>query len=298
MQRSKLTQLTQRLLLLTGLAAIQLFVSAVSFADTSVWRVTNGSNTLYLGGTVHLLRPTDYPLPEEYEQAYAASQELVFETDISSMMDMSVQAQMLQQLTYSDERTLRTVLNDEAYEALTEYTAAVGLPLMVMEKFKPGMIISTLQVLEFQKLGFTPQGVDAHFNTRAMGDGKSLGALETIQEQIGFLAAMGEGNESEFILLSLSDLESTEEVMEEMIRAWREGNANALEQLFVVDMQQQAPELYDSLLRQRNLRWMPQIETMLRDSDTEFVLVGAAHLIGREGLVELLQASGYEVTQL
>ena len=196
-----------------------LFLIGPLGADTSVWEVRSASNTVYLGGTVHLLRPSDYPLPEEFEQAYQAATEIYLETDLNSMNDLSVQAQMLQQLTYQDERSLKTVLSEEAYSALSDYTAQIGLPLMIMEKFKPGMVVSTLQVLEFQRIGFTPQGVDAYFNTRAMGDAKTLGQLETIQDQIGFLASMGEGNESEFILLSLSDLEETDEIMDEMIAA-------------------------------------------------------------------------------
>ncbi|MCH8135396.1 MAG: TraB/GumN family protein [Proteobacteria bacterium] len=267
-------------------------------ADTSVWVITSGSNTVYLGGTVHLLRPTDYPLPEEYEQAYQASSEIYFETDISAMTDFSVQAQMLQQLSYNDERTLKTVLNTEAYTALSAYAGKLGLPLMMLEKFKPGMVVSTLQLLEFQKMGFTPQGVDNYFNTRAIEDAKTLGQLESIEQQIGFLAAMGEGNESEFILLSLRDLEETEAAMEEMIGAWREGNNDKLEKMFIADMQAEAPELYDSLLLQRNLNWIPQIESMLRDADTEFVLVGAAHLVGNQGLLELLSQKGFQVKQL
>jgi hypothetical protein len=167
-----------------------------------------------------------------------------------------------------------------------------------MQKFKPGMVISTLQVMQFQRMGFTPEGVDAHFNGRALGDGKALAALETVQEQIGFLAAMGEGNESEFILLSLSDLEESDAMMEDMISAWREGNTRQLSDMFVDDMREQAPEIYESLLRSRNLAWMPQIESMLADANTEFVLVGAAHLVGEDGLLAMLAAAGYEVEQL
>ncbi len=273
-------------------------VAVPSAADTSVWAVTSGSNTVYLGGTVHLLRPSDYPLPPEYEEAYNASSEIYFETDVSSLTDLSVQAQMMQQLTYSDGRTLRTVLNDEAYTALSETVAEFGLPLAMLETFKPGLLVSTLQVLAFQRMGFTPQGVDTFFDTRAMGDGKSRGQLETVQEQIGFLAAMGEGNESEFILLSLSDLETIETDMEGMLSAWREGNAGELNDLFVAEMQAEAPEVYQSLLVDRNLKWIPQIEAMFSDGDTEFVLVGAAHLIGRDGLLQLLRNKGYSIRQL
>ena len=273
-------------------------ISSGVWADAPVWRVTDGESTVYLGGTVHLLRPEDYPLPEEFYQAYEDSSELFFETDISSMNDLSVQAQMLQQLTYNDGRTLKDVLDTKAYAALKTYTAGVGMPPMMLEQFKPGMAISTLQVLEFQRMGFTPQGVDAFFNAQALTDGKSVGALETLDEQIGYLAAMGEGNESEFIMMSLEDLDSTAELIDDIVEAWRAGDSEALRTLFIDDMLRRAPAVYDSLLRQRNLRWVPQIEAMFNDLDTELVLIGAAHLVGADGLVELLRARGYDISKL
>ena len=85
----------------------------------SVWSVRSGDNVIYPGGTLHLLRLSDYPLPYEFEEVYQVSSELYFETDIASMSDLSTQAQMLQQLIYSDDRLLRTVLSDEAYTALS-----------------------------------------------------------------------------------------------------------------------------------------------------------------------------------
>ena len=269
-----------------------------AIADTSVWSVRSGDNVIYLGGTVHLLRPGDYPLPDEFEEAYQASSELYFETDIAAMSDLSVQAQMLQQLTYSDDRSLRTVLSDEAYAALSAYTQTAGLPIVMLEKFKPELLISTLQILVFQSMGFTPQGVDAFFHTRAVADGKAEGQLETVQEQIGFIAAMGEGNDSEFILLSLKDLTETGNVIDGMIGAWRSGDAQGLSELFVEDMKVEAPALYDTLLLERNLKWIPQINRMLQDADTEFVLVGAAHIVGENGLLDLLSQEGYEINQL
>jgi len=290
---ARLKAVIRRVALLAGIGIV-----GNALADSSVWSVTNGNNTVYLGGTMHLLRPSDYPLPEEYEQAYQASSEIYFETDISAMNDLSVQAQMLQQLTYSDGRTLESVLNEEAYSALSEHVASIGMPMEMLQTFKPGLLVSTLQIFEFQRLGFTPQGVDTYFNTRAISDAKTRGQLETVQEQIGFLAAMGEGNESEFILLSLSDLDETEEVMEAMIQAWRSGDNAKLSEMFVIDMKAEAPELYDALLVQRNLNWLPLIDQMLTDEDTEFVLVGAAHLVGEDGLLNLLSARGYQIKQL
>jgi hypothetical protein len=109
---------------------------------------------------------------------------------------------------------------------------------------------------------------------------------------------MGEGNESDFLLLSLRNLERTDEMMKDLLAAWRAGDNDQLAAIFITEMQSEAPDLYDSLLRQRNLKWILQIEQMLNDSVTEFVLVGAAHLVGSDGLLGLLKGKGYQVTQL
>ena len=267
-------------------------------AQSSVWLATSGEEKVYLGGTVHLLRPTDYPLPAPFETAYAASDKHYFETDIAGLNDVAVQARMLQELTYSDERTLQTVLSPEAYSSLAAYAGQVGLPLQMMEKLKPGLLVSMLQVIEFQKLGFTPQGVDAYFNGRAMGDGKPVGELEPIDAQIGFIANMGEGNESEFIMLSLEDMKEISVSMEQMLSAWRSGDNGQLAELFVDDMKEQHPPLYKSLLLDRNNNWMPIIEGMFKEEGTEFVLVGAAHLVGEDGLLSLLEKKGYEISRV
>lgn len=275
-----------------------LVMGSAAYGDSSVWEVSEGENILYLGGTIHVLRASDYPLPQEYEQAYANADTLVFEIDPSSMGDMSVQAKLLQALTYTGETSLKTVLSDQAYSALSDYADTVGIPLMMLEKFKPGMVITTFQLLEMQKIGFTPEGVDVHFSTRGLSDGKTIEQLETIEEQIGFLASMGEGNESEFVLSALEELGETEAVMEDMIEAWRSGDNKKLVDLFIADMKEETPELYASLLLRRNHNWMPQIQAMLRTGETEFILVGAAHLIGEDGVLNLLEKQGYTIRQL
>lgn len=284
--------------LLRGILMLAVGLAATAHADTSVWSVTSGDNVVYLGGTVHVLRSSDYPLPEEYEQAYLAASEIYFETDMTSMMDMSTQVQMMEQLTYSDGRSLKTVLNDDAYTALSQYTESIGMPLVMIGSFKPGLLVTTLQITELQRMGFTLRGVDVYFTDRAIGDAKSLGQLETVEEQIGFLSAMGEGYESEFVLLSLRELEQTGQLMAEMLKAWREGDREGLSRLFIEPMKLEVPQLYDSLLLQRNLKWVPQIDQMLSDGDTEFVLVGAAHLVGEHGLLKMLADKGYKIRQL
>ena len=279
-------------------ALLVLFLPCQVYADSSVWLASSGNSKVYFAGTVHLLRPSDYPLPMEFEQAYKDSSRLFFETDIGTMSDLTTQMNMLQQLMYTDSRSLKTVLSAEAYAELSDYTAKLGMPMMMLEKFKPGLVVSTLQVLEFQKLGFTPEGVDMYFHNRATSDGKPTGELEPIQAQIDFLANMGEGNESEFILYSLKDMDEIPTALDNMIGAWRSGDDRKLAELFVNDLKNQSRDLYNALLVDRNNNWMKVIEKMFSEPGTEFVLVGAAHLVGEDGLLNLLSKKGYRIEQL
>lgn len=298
MTSDKVYKFCRRVLVSSVLFAGAALCSTGSIAQTSVWQVSKGDNKIYLAGTIHLLRQQDYPLPAAFEQAFDDSQRLFFETDIGAMSDMGLQQRMLQQLTYQDGRTLSAVLSEEAYTALSEYAAGSGIPLGMLQTFKPGLLISTLSVMEFQKLGFTPQGVDAYFFSKAVGEGKTRGELESIDQQIAMLARMGEGYESDFVLYSIRDFAELGDAIESMVQAWREGNTDLLHSEFVEPMLTETPDLYDSILVARNNDWMPAIEAMFDTEGTEFVLVGVAHLVGEHGLISLLQSKGYDVTQL
>jgi len=281
------------------IAFFLLFIlSSQTLAQSSVWLATKGNNKVYLGGTIHMLRSSDYPLPFEYETAYSNADNLYFEIDIDQMNDPSAQLGMLQRLMYSDGRTLQSVLNADAYQLLTDYVAKFSMPMMMLQNMKPGLVMSTLELLEFQTRGFTQNGVDVHFHQRAKDDDRPIYAFETIDEQIGFIEKMGEGEESEYIMLSLRDLEKIDSDIESMISIWRNGESEDLVDLFVEDMQKNTPGVYQSLLLDRNHKWMPTLEAMFDDADTELVLVGVTHLVGDDGLVELLRKRGYEVEQL
>ncbi|GFZ80379.1 lipoprotein [Pseudohongiella nitratireducens] len=284
------------------LAALAMIASPAlaqdSSAQTSVWVISQGDEKVYLGGTIHLLRNSDYPLPAPFEEAYDRADELYFETDLGTINSPAFQQQVMAQLTYQDGRSLSTVLSTEAYTALQSYVNNSGLPIPMpmLESFKPGLLISTLSVLEMQKLGFTPQGVDAYFYTRAVGDGKTRGELESIEEQLTMLSRMGEGYESDYVLYSLADFEQLGSELENIVTHWRNGNTDSLSNDFIGPMREQSEVLYQELLVDRNLNWIPQIERMFEDENTELVLVGVAHMLGDDGLLEALRTRGFEVT--
>ena len=272
----------------------------LSQAQTSVWKVSDGESTVYLGGTFHLLRVADYPLPAAFESAYNEADEVYFETDLRALLAPPDPAlmELMAQRYYSDGRTLQTVLDDEAYEALSAYLDEAGIFIEAVQTTRPGTLTSLLALTELGKLGFTPQGVDMYFNIRTMGDGKPTGELETVEEQINMLVSLGEGYESELVMLTLRDIGRIENMMGTMLSAWRNGDTDALEESFLEEMRAELPEFHNTMFLQRNLRWLPQIEAMFEDPDTEYVLVGAGHMVGQDGLLQLLREKGYTIEQL
>lgn len=266
-------------------------------AQTSVWEVSNGTHSVYLGGTCHMLKASDFPLPEPFDQAYAAADSLVMEVDPAAVNDPAFALRMMQKGSYRDGRTLQSVLSAEAYTALAEQCKKSGMPIEMLNKFKPSMAVLMLTVNELMKAGVTQEGVDMHFAKRAHTDGKEIASLETADFQLDLITSLGEGIENEMVLYGLQDLDQLSALFDEMIIAWRSGDLDTINSLFVEDMAQY-PEIYDSMLKDRNARWLPQIEAMLQSEPIEYVLVGVAHIPGKDGLITLLEAKGYSVTEL
>lgn len=272
-----------------------LFVPVYTFADTALWRVSKGDAELYLGGTIHVLSASDYPLPAEFEKAYQLSQLLVLETDMAAMAKPEVQGKLLQLVMYPPGKTLKDDLKDETYSALVEYAEASGLMMQSLNQFKPSMVMITLLMTELQRLGMANSGVDSYFHNKALSEGKILGELETVEVQLNVIANLGKGHEDELILNTLDEMKQLSLTMNDLKKAWRQGDLKQLEALGLEQMKQDYPELYEILLVDRNNAWMPKIEAMLLTPEVEFVLMGALHLVSSDGVVSKLRKRGYKV---
>ncbi len=266
-------------------------------AETSLWRVSNGTNALFIGGTVHVLSKTDYPLPAAFDAAYKESSKLVFETDIGASENPAFAQTMLQRMMFTDEKNLKGVLRSDVYAQLEKFGAARGVPMAMLEKMRPVMAIMTLTFMELQRLGMADTGVDSYFYQRAQTDKKMLGYLESNEQQLDFITNMGKGRENDFVLYSLKDLENVEDIMQELKAAWRSGDNDELAALSLASMRQDFPQIYQQLLVERNQNWLPLIESMLSDPGTEMILVGALHLVGKEGVLHALREKGYRIEQ-
>jgi uncharacterized protein YbaP (TraB family) len=267
------------------------------FAETSLWRISKGTNELFIGGTIHVLSKSDYPLPAAFDVAYKKSSKLVFETDIGASQDPAFAQAMMQRMMFTDGQTLKDKLRPDVYQQLEKFSAERGMPMMMLENMRPAMVVLTLTFMELQRMGMAGTGVDSFYYQRATTDNKSVGHLEANTEQLNFIANMGKGREDDFVLYSLKDLRKSESVMADLKSTWRSGDHQKMVALSLAPMRQEFPKIYQQLLVDRNQNWLPKIETMLRDPGTEFVLVGALHLVGKEGVLQLLRDKGYHIEQ-
>lgn len=271
------------------------FIVPQAWAQSSVWKVSKGTEVVYLGGTIHLLKPSDYPLPAEFEQAYHNSDVLVLETDLQAAQTPAGQQLIVQRMQATPDEQVDQMLQPATYQRLVRTFDQYGLNLSHMRQFKVSMMMITLTLVELSRLGINQSGVDEFFYQRALSDGKPLGELESFATQIDFLAATGQGNEEAFVAMSLQELSQTETMMETMVTAWRVGDLDRMTTIFVGDMQKNYPDVYQQLLVTRNNNWLPHIEALFDQAGTEFVLVGVGHMPGEAGLIRQLQQRGYRV---
>ena len=267
-------------------------------AQSPVWKVEKDTSLMFIGGTMHVLTARDYPLPSAFETAYQQSGRLVFETDMAKMESPQFQQYMLAELSYSDGRNLQQVLRADTYRSVAEFFTQRGVPMASVENFKPGMVATMMAMVELQRLGLVGIGVDSYFNQRADREQKTKGKLETVEEQISFIAGMGTGREDEMLAYNLADLKSLPSLWQSMNQAWRSGDLRALEEIAATPLRDDFPAIYQTLLVDRNNAWMPQIEALSKTAEVEFVLVGALHLVGSDGLLAMLSSRGYRITQL
>ena len=292
---------TIRNLVLGSVAAVfALLGGAQVNAESSVWQIksNDNNNTLYIAGTIHVLKASDFPLPEEFDEAYAKAENLVFEADLSSFDDFEVQKKMQQMVSWSDGSSLADHLQPETLERFSAHLMSYGIPFDMVKSYKPGFAATTLAMLELQKLGIGEAGVDAFYDEKARADGREIEALETVDQQIGFIAEMGMENPDDFLNFSMNDLEELGEIMDNMTAAWREGDMLTLAANMTKQMREDYPEVFKQLLTDRNVSWIPKIEAMMKDPDVELVMVGAGHLAGEGNVLQLLQEAGYTVKQL
>ncbi|UCD86294.1 MAG: TraB/GumN family protein [Desulfobacterales bacterium] len=262
-----------------------------------LWSMQTKKNTIYLLGSVHVLKSDAYPLAPEIERAYEDAQRLVFETNMDEVNDPAVQAKMMTLGLYTEGQTLNKNVSEETYKLLEQKLTAAGIPMASFNRFKPWLSAVTLSVMELQKLGFDPSyGVDAYFFDRAKKDAKEIIPLESAEYQLKLFAQMDDREQESFLRQTLEDLEVAGTMASDMVDAWKSGDVDKLNSIISVSFKEH-PDVYDRFVVRRNKNWISKIENLMNQGDNVLVIVGAAHLVGAKSLLDLLKVKGYIIEQ-
>ena len=268
-------------------------------ADTHsfLWKATSRNNTIYLVGSVHLLTKDYYPLAPALEAAYKDSSLLVEEVDLGDMLTSDAQLQMLMRGMLPAGQSLQQVISPGTMALVNKTVADLGVPIEPLQRLKPWMLALTLLGLEWQKTGFDADlGLDKHFYDLAKSDGKPVQGLETVAYQVARFDEMTMEQQDHLLSESLKELDTEQASITAVADAWRMGDAAAVEKIVLEDLKSD-PMLYQRLLVERNGNWLPKLEALFSRQGRTLVVVGAAHLVGPDGLLQMLRAKGYSVEQ-
>jgi len=283
-----------RLSRFAALCALGLFslLPGSAVASSCVWKVTGpGGGTMYLGGSVHALRKSDYPLPAPYERAFDASSRLVFENDPKAGSREA--KELIRAGTYSKGDALKNHVDPRTYAYIRRFFALVNVPETEFAKYRPWLLNVMLSSPSYQNWQL---GVERFLERRAAEKSKPMSGLESPKEHNAVFVDLND-RESEALLLILFINAAHEGSSVSMINAWRRGDAETLHRV-LVDSFQDFPSLARRLVDVRNQNWLPKIDGYLRSGKTCFVVVGAGHTGGSNGLLALLKARGCKIEQL
>lgn len=263
----------------------------------SLWALHGKHNTVYLLGSIHVLRAQDYPLAPAVLQAYADAKGLLMEVNLEDIDSAEVQSEMLASAMLPEGSTLPSILGPQRYAHATSLAHEVGVDLSSFDQFAPWFAAEAISQLQLMELGFQPQsGVEMYFLERARSDGKSIAGLETVHDQIALFQGLSMNEQSEYLVSSLEQAHELPKEVDDMVRAWQRGDTAWFESQLNSELGRD-PALYQSVLAARNRKWIPKIEALLSDDKNYLVIVGTGHLVGRNSVIDLLKKDGVGATQ-
>ena len=270
--------------------------SLTALGDPAAWHVRNGESELWLLGSMHYLREQDYPLPPIIDSLYDRVDTLVMELDLDDLDVGATQQSFVAAGLMPAASTLQSVLDPAVYKSATARAADLGLPMLMFDRLKPWLVALTMMDLGMSRLGYqSSQGLEQYLVGRSLEDGKQIIGLESVDDQINIFDSLSWRDQQALLLQTLQDLEAPEATMHELSEAWRSGSLDELAALLSEEFGAY-PELETELVSGRNKRWIGALEALLKNDESYLVVVGALHLVGRDSVVELLLARGYEVT--
>ena len=286
-----------------SLAMLLVLCAGCAQADSPrplLWKVSDGDNHLYLLGSFHALKPSDYPLSPSVDAAFADAESVAFEVPPAELNSPELAGKMLSAAMLPAGQNLQQKLPAPVWQALQTYCQGHGLPMTQFQTLEPWFVALVIGLDSLARSGYDPQlGLDRHLMAQAASAGKATLGLETSADQIRLFEEMGAREQSESLTEALKDANDPAEV-DKLHASWRSGDDQALYEQMARDFRRQFPELYRRMDTDRNDAWLPKLRAMLDGEhrrDT-LIVVGSLHLLGDEGLVAKLRTVGYRVERM
>jgi uncharacterized protein YbaP (TraB family) len=264
-----------------------------------LWRAQVGASTLHLLGSVHVARPDLYPLDARIDGAFTQSDVLVLELVLDEAAKLQAARRMLELGRLGPGVKLSDVIRPATWQLLEQTAERRGTSLFGLRGFRPWFVSLALTTQALESQGFSSDnGIDEHFRQRATGH-KRLAALETVEEQLALFSGLSPEADELMLEQTLEEVDQYAEQLDAAFRAWQAGDEAALDQLLIGPMRAEYPALFKQLFVDRNQRMTAKLLAMMSEQPGRyFAVVGAGHLVGESGIVDLLRLQGIVATQL
>jgi uncharacterized protein YbaP (TraB family) len=289
-------------ILLAGLVTVPRLLAQDSPAAVKkglFWKATSGANTLYLLGSIHIGSKDMYPLPKEFEDAFAASKTLIVEVDIGKVDMQKMQAMVLSRGMYGGGDSLWNHVDSDVRKQLEEFCDQYQMPAMVLAQMKPWLVSITVATLPMIKNGMDPNlGIDKYFLDKAAAEGsrKNVVEIESADWQMNLLSGFSDDVQAKLLASSVKQAGKSIDQSKKVQDLWMRGDAAQVEAALHEDAG--PPEVEKALLYDRNPHMADVAEQYLKGKGEAFLVVGAAHLVGKQGVVSLLEKRGFKVQQV
>lgn len=273
------------------------FFTNTLFSKTFLWEVSDGDSKIYLLGSVHVANEEMYPLNEVIESSYQDSDALVLEVVVDKINPM----QMMSRMMLQGGKTLKDEMDSVSYYEFKSVMDSLQIPEMNYMMLKPWAATLIMMQTVMQKEGFQQDlGFDFYFLGKARAEEKEVFGLETLEQQLDAFEELSEFS-SDFFKYSLVEMENTKTMIDDMLKAWEEGDTLKIQEIIHLSLKdsENFKMINEIMLDKRNFLMLEKIEDYLKDNKQYFVIVGAGHLVGENGLLQLLEKTGkYKLRQM
>lgn len=283
---------------MTGLvSALALGFAGSALAEPALWAIKDNDSTIYLFGTVHVLKPDTRWRSATIDQALTSSGDLTLE--IIGADDPAVMQPLILKYGLDPSNPLSSKISPEQFKHATEVAQGGGVPPQSLNMMRPWLAAVSLSMIPVIKAGYDPQsGVEIVLAKEIKAAGKTENAFETPEQQIRFFADLPDKTEVDFLSATLDDVDEGLGKIDKMVAAWAAGDLASLEAEFVSEMKSDYPELYELLIVKRNQDWAQKLKTKLAGSGVSFVAVGSGHLVGPDSVQAQLAKLGVKAERV